>query len=142
MATTITINGSLTLDESVGLQNSGVAVPGEDNNDSDVSLATLQTGAATFYNRLFNSAGSGGLGLNTTHLFNSGALIGTASDGTPFSDWFDHGTALALSAASSLLAASRSRPRGHRSRSRRTRGSVTTIGLDMTPRRKNRTTRQ
>ncbi len=39
-----------------------------------------------------------GLGLNTTHLFNSGALIGTASDGTPFSDWFDHGTALALSA--------------------------------------------
>src|SRR5205809_2057699 len=72
MATTITINGSLTLDESLGLQNSGVAVPGEDNNDSDVSLATLQTGAATFYNRLFNSAGSGGLGLNTTFATNNG----------------------------------------------------------------------
>jgi hypothetical protein len=62
----IIINGSVTLDESLGLQNTGVAVPGEDNNDKDVSLATLQAGAASFYNRLFNSTGSGGLGLATT----------------------------------------------------------------------------
>jgi hypothetical protein len=52
MAIEITINGTVTLDESAGLQTGGVAVPPEDNNDSDVSLATLQTDAATFYARL------------------------------------------------------------------------------------------
>ena len=51
----ITINGSVTLDESAGLQNSGVAAPPEDNNDSDISLATLQTDVASFYNRLFGA---------------------------------------------------------------------------------------
>jgi len=73
MATTITINGSVTLDESSGLQNSGIPNPvsGEDNNDSDVSLATLQSGASTFYNRLFNSA-PGGLGLSTTFASSNG----------------------------------------------------------------------
>ena len=70
MATTITINGSVTLDESLGLQNSGIGVPGvEDNNDSDVSLATLQSGASAFYNRLF---GPGGLGLSTAFATNNG----------------------------------------------------------------------
>jgi hypothetical protein len=72
MATTITITGSVTLDESLGLQNTGTAVTGEDNNDSDVSLATLQGGAATFYNRLFNSVATGGLGLSTTFATNNG----------------------------------------------------------------------
>jgi hypothetical protein len=50
---TITINGAMTLDESAGLQNSGVATATEDNNDSDVSLSTLQTDASSFYTRLF-----------------------------------------------------------------------------------------
>src|SRR5437588_10096543 len=72
MATQITINGTMTLDESLGLQNTGIAVGSEDNNDSDVSLSTLQTGALAFYNRLFNSAGSGGLALSTTFPSNIG----------------------------------------------------------------------
>src|SRR5262249_18168214 len=74
MATTITINGSVTLDESLGLQNSGIPNPvsGEDNNDSDVSLATLQSAVAAFSNRLFNSVATGGLGLSTTFATNNG----------------------------------------------------------------------
>src|SRR5262245_9345187 len=55
-ATTITINGTVTLDESPGLQNTGSPVGAEDNNDSDVPLTTLQNSvdpdAAAFYNRL------------------------------------------------------------------------------------------
>src|SRR5262245_52526398 len=69
---TITINGTVTLDESLGLQNSGTAITGEDNNDSDVSFATLQSAVATFYSRLFNSTGSGGLGLSSTFATNNG----------------------------------------------------------------------
>src|SRR4051794_29904275 len=57
------INGTVTLDESAGLQTSGVAVTGEDNNDSDVALSALQSQASTFYNRLF---GAGGFALSTT----------------------------------------------------------------------------
>ena len=72
MATTITITGSVTLDESLGLQNSGVPVTGDDNNDSDVSLATLQAGASAFSGRLFNSVLTGGLGLSTTFATNNG----------------------------------------------------------------------
>jgi len=62
MAIAITINGTVTFDESVGQQVGGVAVGGEDNNDSDILLATLQSQAVNFYNRLF---GAGGLGLST-----------------------------------------------------------------------------
>src|SRR5262249_48864261 len=69
---TITINGSVTLDESLGLQNSGIPQPSEDNNDSDVSLGTLQSTVAAFSNRLFNSAGTGGLGLSSTFATNNG----------------------------------------------------------------------
>src|SRR6266498_4320693 len=101
MATTITINGSVTLDESAGLQNSGVAVGAEDNNDSDVSLATLQSGALSFYNRLFNAAGSGGLGLSTTFATNNGVAESASnfiavSGGTATSVGFfkDDGSAL------------------------------------------------
>src|SRR5262245_50843164 len=72
MATTITINGSVTLDESLGLQNTGVPVGSEDNNDSDVSLATLQSTVAAFSNRLFNSVATGGLALSTTFATNNG----------------------------------------------------------------------
>src|SRR5215813_13868576 len=36
--TTITIKGSVTFDESSGLQNSGIPVTGEDNNDNDVAF--------------------------------------------------------------------------------------------------------
>src|SRR5262249_48606622 len=73
MATTITIHGSVTLDESLGLQNTNIPVPGvEDNNDSDVSLSTLQSTAAAFSSRLFNSVASGGLGLSSTFATNNG----------------------------------------------------------------------
>src|SRR5262245_55483201 len=59
-ATTITITGPVTLDESPRLQNTGTPVGAEDNNDNDVSLATLQSGAPTFFSRL------GALGFSTT----------------------------------------------------------------------------
>ncbi len=63
MAISITINGSVTLDESAGLQNSGVGTTTEDNNDSDISLATLLADASTFYTRLFDA---GELNLSNT----------------------------------------------------------------------------
>jgi hypothetical protein len=69
MATTITINGSVTLDESLGLQDSNAPAP--DNNDSDVLLTTLQSGASTFYHRLFDSA-PGGLHLSQTFATDNG----------------------------------------------------------------------
>jgi hypothetical protein len=43
MAATMTINGSVTLDELLGLQNSGVPGAGEGNDDRDVSLSELQS---------------------------------------------------------------------------------------------------
>src|SRR5687768_7436637 len=64
MPISITINGSVTLDESGALQDSGIAAPPEDNNDSDVSLATLQGAVVGFYNRLF-----GALELNLSSAF-------------------------------------------------------------------------
>src|SRR6516164_7195193 len=81
MATTITINGSVTLDESSGLQNSGIPNPvsGEDNNDSDVSLSTLQSTVAAFYNRLFNNGANGGLGLSTTFATNNGVAASASN---------------------------------------------------------------
>jgi hypothetical protein len=66
MAISITINGSVTLDESAGLQTSGIAVGDEDNNDSDVTLATLQSAVASFYSRLF-----GALELNLSTAFST-----------------------------------------------------------------------
>jgi hypothetical protein len=95
---TITINGSVTLDESLGLQNSGIPAGAEDNNDSDVSLATLQTTASTFYNRLF---GAGGLGLSTTFATQSGVAESasnfiTVSGGTVASLGFVDGNGGAL----------------------------------------------
>ena len=50
---TILINGTMTLDESAGLQTGGVATANEDNNDNDVALSVLQTDASSFYTRLF-----------------------------------------------------------------------------------------
>ena len=52
-------------------------VVGEDNNDNDVTLATLQTGLPTFYNRLF-IAPTAGLGLNTT--FPTGVGVARSAD--------------------------------------------------------------
>ena len=73
MATAITINGSVTLDESSGLQNTGVPAGAEDNNDSDVAFSIASTPLPTsFSNRLFNSAANGGLGLSTTFATNNG----------------------------------------------------------------------
>ena len=71
----ITITGTLTLDESFGLQTGGVAVGDEDNNDNDVSLATLLSEADTFYNRLFTA---GGLNLPTT--FASNVSVAKSAD--------------------------------------------------------------
>src|SRR5262245_27273894 len=97
---TITINGSVTLDESLGLQKSGVPVAGEDNNDSDVSLDTFKAGSLTCYNRLF---GPGGLGLDPTFATTNGVaqsasnfITVNASDGTVTSLGFvkEDGTAL------------------------------------------------
>ena len=56
----VTITGSVTLDESAGLQNSGTAVGAEDNNDSDVAVASLPS---AFSSRLFG-APAAGLGLS------------------------------------------------------------------------------
>src|SRR6516164_4492392 len=103
MATTITINGSVTLDESSGLQNSGIPNPvsGEDNNDSDVALSTLQSTVAAFSNRLFNSVGTGGLGLSSTFATNNGVAESasnfiTVSGGTVASLGFVDGNGGAL----------------------------------------------
>lgn len=63
MAISIAINGSVTLDESAALQDSGIAAPPEDNNDSDVTLATLQSAVGSFYTRLFDA---GELALSST----------------------------------------------------------------------------
>ena len=66
MATTLTVNGSVTLDDLLGCRNSGTAAGSGYNNDNDVSLATLQANALAFYNRLFNTVANGGLNLATT----------------------------------------------------------------------------
>jgi hypothetical protein len=58
----VSITGSVTLDESPGLQTSGVVATGEDNNDNDVALSALPT---SFSNRLF-SAPTAGLGLSSS----------------------------------------------------------------------------
>ncbi|MGV3493778.1 MAG: hypothetical protein ACO1OY_07920, partial [Ramlibacter sp.] len=55
MATSVILNGSVTLDESAGLQVGGVAVGGEDNNDNDIDPAELP---AAFSARLDTVTGS------------------------------------------------------------------------------------
>ncbi|WP_324807503.1 DUF5801 repeats-in-toxin domain-containing protein [Sphingomonas sp. LY29] len=57
MATNIIIDGNCVLDESFGLQTGGVAQGSEDNNDQDVSLASLMGSSAAFYERLFDGLG-------------------------------------------------------------------------------------
>ena len=81
MSTIITINGTVTLDESAGLQNTGIPVGDEDNNDNDVSLATLMTDptASVFYDRLFGN-GVGELNLDTTFA----STIGVAASAEDF----------------------------------------------------------
>src|SRR5687768_11656917 len=71
----VAIDGSVTLDESAGLQTGGIVVGGEDNNDSDVALSALQSQASSFYNRLF---GSGGLALSSTFATQIG--VGKSAD--------------------------------------------------------------
>jgi len=102
MATTLTVNGTVTLDESAGLQNSGTAVGTEDNNDSDVSLATLQANAVDFYNRLFNTVATGGLNLNSTFDTDNGVamsasnFISVSSTGTVIDLGFVNGSGGAI----------------------------------------------
>jgi hypothetical protein len=68
----ITLTGdSVTLDESFDLQNTGVPVGDEDNNDSDVAFATLQS---TFAARLFDATPSG-LGLDDTFSQDNGVAV-------------------------------------------------------------------
>jgi len=76
---TITINGTLTLDESSGLQTGGVPVGAEDNNDNDVSLATLQSGVSDLYARLFGLVADGGLALDSSFATSNG-VAQSASD--------------------------------------------------------------
>jgi hypothetical protein len=59
----------ITLDETAGLQNTGVALPGEDN---DAGFATLN---ASFASRLFDPILSGGLGLDNTFAQNAGIAV-------------------------------------------------------------------
>src|SRR5687767_6712880 len=70
----VTINGSVTLDESAGLQTSGIAVTGEDNNDSDVAVGSLPS---SFSSRLFGSP-SAGLGLSNA--FPTQVGVGKSAD--------------------------------------------------------------
>ncbi|MER9333921.1 hypothetical protein NKJ06_07910 [Mesorhizobium sp. M0293] len=67
----IIITDSVTLDESSGLQNSGVPVGTEDNNDNDILVASLD---ATFSTRLFTD-----LGLSSTFSGTNGAATNTVA---------------------------------------------------------------
>jgi hypothetical protein len=72
MALTNTVTGTYTLDESSGLETGADGTPsGTPRDDSDISLAKLQTDAAAFYTYLF-----------TTKAFQSSSVIGTAESGT------------------------------------------------------------
>ena len=71
----VAINGTVTLDETAGLQTSGVAVTGEDNNDNDVLLSQLP---AAFSSRLFGSP-TAGLGLSNA--FPTLIGVGKSADG-------------------------------------------------------------
>jgi len=53
MAIMFTLNGTNTLDESLGLQVGTADLPQEDNDDNDVPLSKLQSDVPVFYNRLF-----------------------------------------------------------------------------------------
>ncbi len=74
MAIDITLNGTFTLDESVGLQTGGVPDGTEDNDDNDITLATLLSDAAAFHAYLFTDPA--GLNLNTAD------VIGAAESAT------------------------------------------------------------
>jgi hypothetical protein len=85
MALTLTSN-SVTLDESLGLQTSGVVTATEDNNDSDVLLALLP---AAFTTRLFTGLGlsnafatANGAAMNTLVTPDAGATLAFAKDST------------------------------------------------------------
>ncbi|MER8576803.1 DUF5801 domain-containing protein [Mesorhizobium sp. M1338] len=68
----ITITDSVTLDESSGLQNTNVAIPGiEDNNDNDILVTSLD---ATFSTRLFTD-----LGLSSSFSTTNGAATNTVA---------------------------------------------------------------
>ena len=84
----VAINGSVTLDESGGLQTGGVAVAGEDNNDSDVALSTLP---ASFSSRLFG-APAGGLGLSSTFA----AAVGAAESASNYITVTETGAVVSL----------------------------------------------
>ena len=79
MALEITLNGSVTLDESAGLQNSGSSTPGvEDNNDDDVNPLLLPAG-------VFSEAGA-----------QSGDVIGAAASAEDFITVTTDGTVSSL----------------------------------------------
>jgi hypothetical protein len=84
----VAINGTVTLDESSGLQTGGVAVAGEDNNDSDVALAALPL---SFSNRLFG-APAAGLGLSATFA----SAVGAAKSADNYITATEAGTIVSL----------------------------------------------
>ncbi|MFZ5677515.1 MAG: DUF5801 repeats-in-toxin domain-containing protein [Pseudomonadota bacterium] len=86
----ITLTGdTLVLDESSGLQNSGIPTSTEDNNDDDVGFATLHS---TFAARLFNPVISGGLALDNSFAQDKGVAVETViniSGGTTITGFLD-----------------------------------------------------
>src|SRR4051812_43265798 len=72
----VVITGAVTLDESGGLQNTNIAVTGEDSNDNDVALSLLQSQAPAFYSNVFGA--SPGLGLSPT--FSTQIGVGKSAD--------------------------------------------------------------
>lgn len=80
MATNFTINGSVTLDESTGLQTGGIAATGEDNNDQDILPSGLSSAFLTriaFYGLDAASAlGAAQSASNFISLTSSDAVIG------------------------------------------------------------------
>ena len=72
-------NETFTLDESAGIQNGADGTPsGSARADSDISLATLQTQAAAFYDYLYGG-GAGQLGLSSTFTASVGAAASSTS---------------------------------------------------------------
>jgi hypothetical protein len=82
---------STTLDKTTGLQNTRIAISGEDNDDNDAGFATLN---ASFASRLFDPILSGGPGLNNTFAQNAGIAVNnfiTLTDGSQIQGFVDGG---------------------------------------------------
>lgn len=82
---------SATLDQTTELQNTGIAIPGEDNDDNDAGFATLN---ASFASCRFDPILSGGLGLNNTFAQYAGIAVNdfiTLTNGSQIQGFVDGG---------------------------------------------------